>query len=63
MQINKGFAKAIEFEIKNTHIDWGKKGGEGHLDWTNKQKIVWEINAASRSGVMLPQGTWVVFAQ
>lgn len=40
MQINKGFAKAIEFEIKNTHIDWGKKGGEGHLDWTNKQKIV-----------------------
>lgn len=39
MQINKGFAKAIEFEIKNTHIDWGKKGGEGHLDWTNKQKI------------------------
>ena len=40
MEINQGFAKAIEFEIKNTHIDMGKPGGEGHLDWSNKQKIV-----------------------
>jgi len=40
MKINEGYAKAMEFEIMNTHFDMGKKGGEGKLDWTNKQKIV-----------------------
>ena len=40
MAINKGYAEAIKFEIKNTHFDAGKTGGEGHLNWTNKQQIV-----------------------
>lgn len=36
----KGFGKAIEFEIANTHFNSGQPGGAGRLDWTNKQQIV-----------------------
>jgi hypothetical protein len=36
----KGFNKAIEFEIANTHLERGLPGGQGRLDWTNKQQIV-----------------------
>lgn len=39
-QIAKGYSNAIEYEIANTHFDAGVKGGEGKLDWTNKQGIV-----------------------
>lgn len=34
--INGGYAKAFEYELANTHLDKGKKGGEGRLYWTNK---------------------------
>lgn len=36
----KGFNKAIEYEIANTHFNAGQPGGAGRLDWTHKQQIV-----------------------
>jgi len=40
LEIAKGYTKAIEYEIKNTHFEAGKPGGEGSLSWSHKQKIV-----------------------
>lgn len=39
-KINAGYARAMEFEIKNTHLDKGLPGGEGKLWWSKKQGIV-----------------------
>lgn len=39
-QIAKGFNKAYQYEMKNTHFNAGQKGGWGSLEWTNKQQIV-----------------------
>lgn len=39
-KISRGFSKAMQFELENTHFEAGKKGGWGSLEWTNKQKIV-----------------------
>lgn len=40
LEIAKGYNKAIEYEIKNTHFERGAPGGEGGLSWSHKQKIV-----------------------
>lgn len=38
-EIAKGYNKAIEFEIKNLHLDRGLPGGEGKFWVTNPQAV------------------------